>query len=84
MSERITGMNHGQGFTANLVTSTVVMLASRLALPVSTTHVSCGALFGLGLVNRRAHWNVIRNVVLSWIITLPVAACLAVVIYRLF
>ena len=83
MSQRITAMNHGQGFTANLVTSALVTLASRFGWPVSTTHVSVGALFGIGLVSDKVQGNVVRNIVLSWVITLPVAACLAAVIYWL-
>ena len=58
MSNRITRMNHGQGFTANLVTGVVVIGASRLGLPVSTTHVSCGAMFGICSVNGCANWRV--------------------------
>ena len=54
MSRKITRMNPGQGFTANLVTSALVAGASRLGLPVSTTHVAVGSLFGIGLVNRTA------------------------------
>ena len=77
MSERITTMNHGQGFTANLVTAALVSLASWLGLPVSTTHVSCGSLFGLGAVNHTARWGMIRTITLSWLATLPLAACLA-------
>ena len=74
MSHRVTAMNPGQGFTANLVTSTIVILASKLGLPVSTTHVSCGALFGIGTVTRQAHWNIIVGILLAWITTLPLAA----------
>lgn len=77
LSQRITPMNHGQGFTANLVTSCLVTAASTVGLPVSTTHVSCGSLFGLGAVNRTARWGVIRAIALSWIATLPLAAGLA-------
>jgi len=77
MSERITSMNHGQGFTANFVTSLLIITASRFGLPVSTTHVSCGSLFGLGAVTRTARWSMIRTIVLSWLATLPLAACLA-------
>lgn len=83
MSERITSMTRGQGFTANLVTSFLVIAASRLGLPVSTTHVSCGSLFGIGLINRTAHLSVIRNIILSWVVTLPAAALLAALIYHL-
>jgi inorganic phosphate transporter, PiT family len=77
MAFGITGMNHGQGFAANLVTSLLVTLASPLGLPVSTTHVSCGALFGIGLVNREARGKTIRDIVTAWVTTLPVAASLA-------
>jgi PiT family inorganic phosphate transporter len=52
MSLRITAMNHGQGLAANIATGILVMLASVYGLPVSTTHVSVGALTGIGLVVR--------------------------------
>jgi PiT family inorganic phosphate transporter len=77
MSKKITTMNHGQGFCANLVTSLLVIVASRFGLPVSTTHVSCGALFGLGLSRKELRWNVATSIVLAWLITLPVAATFA-------
>ena len=77
MSERITTMTHGQGFTANLVTAGLVIVASRFGVPVSTTHVSCGSLFGMGLVTRQANTRVIRQILLSWVLTLPIAASLA-------
>lgn len=77
LSQRITSMNHGQGFTANLVTSVLVLAASGSGLPVSTTHVSCGALFGMGLITRQADTRVIQQIVLSWLLTLPIAATLA-------
>jgi inorganic phosphate transporter, PiT family len=83
MAHGITPMNHGQGFSANLVTSLLVILASRFGLPVSTTHVSCGSLFGIGLVTRRAKAKSILTVVLAWVITLPVAAILASIAARL-
>lgn len=82
MGRKITGMNHGQGFAANLTTSVLVIAASRFGLPVSTTHVSVGSLFGIGLVTGQAHPRVIRRVVLSWVITLPCAALLAALTYR--
>jgi len=70
-------MTHGQGFTANLVTAGLVIVASRFGVPVSTTHVSCGSLFGMGLVTRQANTRVIRQILLSWVLTLPIAASLA-------
>lgn len=76
MSYQITEMNDGQGFTANLVTGAIVVGASQLGMPVSTTHVSCGALFGIGSVTKQAHWGSIMKIVLAWVITLPVAGVL--------
>ena len=77
MSHRVTEMSPGQGFTANVITALLVIGASRFSLPVSTTHVSCGSLFGIGAVTRQAHWKTIRNIALAWVITLPVSAILA-------
>jgi PiT family inorganic phosphate transporter len=76
MSHRVTDMNSGQGFTANLVTAVLVIVASRFGMPVSTTHVSCGSLFGIGAATRRAHWGTIGQIALAWLITLPVAGLL--------
>jgi PiT family inorganic phosphate transporter len=81
MSKRITPLNSGQGFTANLVTSTLVILASRFGLPVSTTHVSVGSLFGIGLITREANRRVVSGILMSWLLTLPIAAMLGAVIY---
>ena len=74
MSKKITAMNHGQGFTANLTTAGLVVLASLYGLPVSTTHVSVGSLFGIGLTTGKANFRTINAIVLSWLVTLPCAA----------
>jgi PiT family inorganic phosphate transporter len=81
MSQGITTMNHGQGFTANVVTGLIVIGASRFGLPVSTTHVSCGSLFGIGAVTGQAHKKTIATILLAWFVTLPIAAGLAAITY---
>ncbi|MEY2509151.1 MAG: inorganic phosphate transporter, PiT family [Verrucomicrobiota bacterium] len=83
MSHKITAMNHGQGLSANLTTGMLVILASFFGLPVSTTHVSVGALFGIGVVTGQANPRVMMNIVLSWLITLPCAALIAGVTYAI-
>jgi PiT family inorganic phosphate transporter len=83
MSHKITEMNHGQGFSANLATGILVIVASLFGLPVSTTHVSVGALFGIGLATSQSNPRVMRNIVLSWIVTLPCAALLGAGAYAL-
>lgn len=84
MSRKITPMTPGQGFTANLVTSFLVIFASRMGVPVSSTHVSCGSLFGIGLLTKQANIKIITEIVLSWILTLPIAAVLSGIIFWLF
>jgi PiT family inorganic phosphate transporter len=77
MSRGITTMDHTQGFSANIVTALLVVFASRYGVPVSTTHVSCGALFGIGLANREGKVRVMGEIVLAWLVTLPVSALAA-------
>jgi len=77
MSKKITTMNHGQGFTANLTTAILVVLASLFGLPVSTTHVSVGSLFGIGLTTGKANIPMVSAIVLSWVVTLPCATIAA-------
>lgn len=84
MSLRITDMNHAQGFAANLVTSLLVIFASKMGMPVSTTHVSCGSLFGIGATTGRARWRTIAGILTSWVITLPVAAVLGGLFFWIF
>lgn len=83
MSTKITAMNAGQGLTANLITATLVLSASPLGLPLSTTHVSCGALFGIGAITRQARWKTIASIFAAWLITLPLAATLGASLMRL-
>jgi PiT family inorganic phosphate transporter len=79
MSRKITTMNHGQGCTANLMTSLIVIGASPLGMPVSTTHVACGSLFGIGAATGRARWAMIGKIFVAWITTLPLAAALGAI-----
>jgi hypothetical protein len=71
MSKQITPLNPSQGITANLITSFLVLGASSMELPLSTTPVSVGALLGLGVATRQARWKVIATVLAAWVITLP-------------
>jgi PiT family inorganic phosphate transporter len=81
MSKKISKMDDGQALTANLVTAFMVIVASRLGLPVSTTHVSVGAITGIGIVNRSADTAVVGSILLSWLLTLPIAAAISASAY---
>jgi PiT family inorganic phosphate transporter len=83
MSHQITEMNHGQAFSANLATGILVIAASAFGLPVSTTHVSVGSLFGIGIATGQANPRVMRNIALSWLVTLPCAALFSAGVYAL-
>ena len=76
MALKVTDLNAGQGLTANLCTTGIVLGASWLALPVSTTHVSCGSLFGIGAASGQARWRTIATILTAWVTTLPLAAIL--------
>jgi PiT family inorganic phosphate transporter len=81
MSHKITEISHGQGLAANISTAILVIYASKLGMPVSTTHVSVGSLFGIGVVNGNADKGMIGTILLSWVLTLPCAALCAAFVY---
>ena len=83
MSKKITPMNSGQGFTANLITGLLVTTASIHGLPVSTTHVSVGSIFGIGTVTKKADYKMIGKILLSWLLTLPIAAIVSGLLFKL-
>jgi PiT family inorganic phosphate transporter len=63
MSHKITEINRGQGFSANIATALMVISASQFGLPVSTTHVSVGSLFGIGIIRQSTIQNDTVNLV---------------------
>ena len=79
LSRKVTPMAPLEGLAANLVTTLLVISASCLTLPVSTTHVSSGAIIGLGLRRdaTQIQWKTVRDMMLAWIVTLPVVGLLA-------
>ncbi len=81
MSKKITPMTHGQGFVANITTGFLVIFASHLGFPVSTTHVSVGSISGIGLLAGKADKKLLSGILLSWVLTLPIAAFISATIY---
>jgi PiT family inorganic phosphate transporter len=83
MSHKITKLDHEEGFASNLATGVLVILAGGFGLPVSTTHVSVGSLFGIGAVTGQLNMRTMAGVALSWLVTLPCAAACAGTVYFL-
>lgn len=70
-------MHPASGFSAELAAATVVMGASMIGLPVSSTHTLVGAVLGIGIVNRNTNWKLMKPIGLAWVITLPVAGIIS-------
>jgi PiT family inorganic phosphate transporter len=81
MGRKITRLNPGQGLTANVITAAMVIGASLIGRPVSTTHVSVGSLFGIGMVNGTARRRTILSILVAWVTTLPTGAGLGLLAY---
>lgn len=75
----LTKMHPSSGFAAEIAAAAVVMAASVLGLPVSSTHILIGAVLGVGMVNHSANWKLMRPIALAWIITLPISAAIGAV-----
>ena len=83
IGEKITELTPSRGFAAELGAATTVVIASGAGLPISTTHTLVGAVLGVGLARGigALDLRVIGNILLSWIVTLPAGALLAIVIF---
>jgi PiT family inorganic phosphate transporter len=89
MGSRIHKMDSAQGFAAQGAGSTVILAASHVGFPLSTTHTISGAVIGSGAAKRLSavRWGVAGNIVAAWIVTLPAAAAIGALAYavtRLF
>lgn len=81
LAGKVARISPDDGFAGNLVTSALVGLASFFSLPVSTTHVAAGAIIGIGAHQRDVRWKMVRDMVLAWVVTLPVAGIIASLTY---
>jgi PiT family inorganic phosphate transporter len=83
VGQRITELTPSRGFAAEMATATTVILASGTGLPISTTQTLVGAVLGVGMARGIAALNlsVVRNIVISWIITLPIGAGLSIIFF---
>jgi len=85
LGSKITTLTNTRGFSVDFGTATSVLLASKMGLPVSTTHAAVGAVIGVGLAGGLAavDFKVVGKITLYWIITLPLAALPCMLIYKI-
>jgi inorganic phosphate transporter, PiT family len=83
MGSRIIKMDPAQGFAAQGVGAAVILSATHVGFPLSTTHVISGAIMGAGAAKRisAVRWGVAGNIVVAWVLTLPAAAVVGGVTY---
>ena len=83
IGENIIPLQPSSGFCAELATATTILLASRLGLPVSTSHALVGGVVGIGLIQnwRNVRFQTLKSIALAWIITIPIAGGLGSLIF---
>jgi len=86
VGKKITELTPSRGFAAELAAASTVVIASATGIPVSTTHTLVGAVLGVGIARGIGAINlrVVRNIMLSWIVTLPAGGILAILFFFLF
>ena len=85
MGTKITHLRPFEGFSAETGGALTLFGTSLLAIPVSTTHTITGAIVGVGSIKRLSavRWGVTRDIILAWIITIPITSLLSALIYYL-
>ena len=86
MGSRITRLSPLQGVCAETAGSITLFLATGLGIPVSTTHTITGAIIGVGAARRTSavRWNVAKDIVIAWVVTMPAAGAIGAAFYYLF
>ena len=86
VGEKITQLTPSRGFAAELAAATTIVIASGTGIPISTTHVLVGAVLGVGLARgiEAIDLRVVARIMVSWVITIPAGAFLAIVFFYIF
>jgi len=85
MGKKITTLSNTRGFCVEFATATTVLVASKMGLPVSTTHAAVGGVLGVGLARgvEAVNFGIIYKIMLYWILTVPAAAVTSMVIFKI-
>ena len=84
IGKKITELTPTRGFSAEFGAATTIVTCSALGMPISTTHVLVGAVLGVGLARGIGALNLstIRDIIMSWVVTLPAGATIAVFVFQ--
>jgi PiT family inorganic phosphate transporter len=85
VGEKITTLSNTRGFAVDFSAATTVLVASKMGLPVSTTHAAIGGVMGVGLAGglEAVNFRIIFQIMLYWVLTLPVAALTCMAIFKI-
>jgi inorganic phosphate transporter, PiT family len=85
IGKKITELTPTRGFCAEFGAATTILIASKLGMPISTTHCLVGAVLGVGLARgmRALNLNMLGEIVLSWVITIPASAAMSIILFYL-
>lgn len=85
IGKKITELTPSRGFAAEFGAATTIVLASRLGMPISTTHTLVGAVLGVGFARglEAVNLNTTRDILISWIVTVPLGAVIAMILFYL-
>ncbi len=83
IGKKITELTPTRGFSAEFAAATTILIASKLGLPISTTHCLVGAVLGVGLARgiKALNLGMLKDIVLSWIVTMPASALMGIIIF---
>ena len=84
IGKKITEITPSRGFCATFAAATVVLICSKMGLPVSTTHTLVGSVIGVGLARGLPTLNlgIVKEIVMSWLATVPFTALLAAILFK--
>ncbi|MEW6672052.1 MAG: inorganic phosphate transporter [Thermodesulfobacteriota bacterium] len=85
MGEKITTLSNTRGFSVNFATATTVLVASKLGMPVSTSHAAVGGVLGVGLARgvEAVNFGIVFKIILYWVLTVPASAATSMIFFKI-